>query len=529
MSSEPVGSELAQKAVDLEAQATPTHTIVETSSKNEKEILDELAQKERINFVEFEAGMRENPKEWDKSRKWLTASRFITLSASFLCLTTAIGSSIITAGLKGAAVELHASQEVINLSVSCYVLGMGLAPLFLAPLSEVLGRRPIYCVSTFLFFLFTLPSALAKNSATLVIGRQLAGLAASAPLANVGGTLSDIWNVEERGFPMAIFSGTIYLGPCLGPVFGSWIVQRAGWRWTYWILFILVGVVFLSTLIIPETYAPALLKKKAARLRKETGDDSYNTRAEMDRRSFSSTLKIAATRPWIMMVTEPIHEDLLTMSSPDLSFVYSLLYLLFFVYPRAFGQVRGWSLGLTGTSFISIMIGILLALAALPYQEVLYRRYTKDGHYPEARLFPMLFGCGLLPISLFIFAFTSGNSAIHWMVICISGALFGISMILIYVAANSYIIDSYSTYAASAMAAKTLMRSVIGATIPLWVDQMYKSLGFQWSGLLLALVSCAIIPIPYVFYVYGERVRTRSRMANKAKRGDGCKGNNIPH
>lgn len=48
------------------------------------------------------------------------------------------------------------------------------------------------------------------------------------------------------------------------------------------------------------------MKKKAQRLRKETGDDSYNTRAEMDRLPFSTTLKVALTRPLIMMVTEPI-------------------------------------------------------------------------------------------------------------------------------------------------------------------------------------------------------------------------------
>ncbi|KAG6873057.1 hypothetical protein C0995_003537 [Termitomyces sp. Mi166 len=497
MSSSPVGSEFQKPGSDLEAH-TPAHTIVETSlNEKEKEIVDELAQKEGVKLVEFEAGTGENPREWPTGKR---------------CM-------------EGAAKELHASQEVINLTVSCFVLGFGIGPLFFAPLSEVLGRKPIYCISMFFYFLFTLPSALAKNSATLVIGRQLAGLAASAPMANVGGTISDVWSLDERGIPMAIFSGTIYLGPCLGPIVGSWIGQRAGWRWIYWVLFILVGFVFVLAVTVPETYGPVLLKKKAARLRKETGDDSYSTRVEMDRRPFLTTLKIALTRPFVMMVMEPI----VLFFSFYLSFVYSLLYLLFFTFPFAFADVRGWSMGMTGTSFVSIMLGILLALSALPYQEVLYHRATKDGHYPEARLYPMMFACGILPISLFIFAFTGGRAYIHWIVVCIAGALFGISMILIYVAANSYIIDSYATYPASAMAAKTLMRSVIGATIPLWVDQMYHNMGFQWAGVLLALISCVIIPIPFVFYVYGERIRMRSRLASKSKRGQGFKGVDAGH
>ena len=113
------------------------------------------------------------------------------------------------------------------LTVTCFVMGFGFGlvsshsqhihldlpsfprPLFFAPCSELFGRKPIYCASIFFYFIFTLPSALAKNSATLVIGRILAGLAASAPMCNVGGTIADLWSIEQRGAPMAIFSTTI--------------------------------------------------------------------------------------------------------------------------------------------------------------------------------------------------------------------------------------------------------------------------------------------------------------------------------
>ncbi|KAG6853492.1 hypothetical protein C0991_004038 [Blastosporella zonata] len=453
-----------------DVEATATNTVIGTSS-NEKVTVDDLAaqyKKEGVMLVEFESGTGENPREWNRSKK---------------------------------------------------------CPLLFAPLSEVVGRKPIYSVSIFLYFLFTLPSALSKNAATLVIGRQLAGIAASAPMSNVGGTIADIWAMEDRGMPMAIFSGTLFLGPCLGPVLGGWIGQRAGWRWIYWVLFILVGVAFLFTLVIPETYAPIILKKKAQRMRKETGDDRYNTLAEMERLPLKTSLKIALTRPLIMLFTEPI----VLFMSFYLSFVYALLYLLFFAFPLAFAEVRGWSLGMTGTSFISIMLGIMLALSVLPYQETIYRKATAHGCYPEARLYPMLIGCGVLPIALFIFAFTGGFVWVHWISVCIAGALFGIAMILIYVSANSYIIDSYSSYAASAMAAKTLMRSIVGAMVPLFVTQMFHGMGFQYAGLLLALIACVITPIPFVFFWYGGGIRGRSRMANKALPGQGSTGEDISH
>lgn len=94
-------------------------------------------------------------------------------------------------------------------------------------------------------------------------------------------------------------------------------------------------------------------------------------------------------------------------------------------------------------------------------------------------------------------------------------------MILIYISANSYIVDSYSSYAASAIAAKTLLRSEIGAMVPLFVTQMFTNMGFQYAGLLLALISVAIMPIPFVFYRYGESVRGRSVMAEKQVRWRG--------
>ncbi|KAG6819143.1 hypothetical protein H0H93_014918 [Arthromyces matolae] len=288
---------------DPEAQKSASNTVIGFPN-DEKLTVDDLAaqyRKEGFKLVEFESGKGENPREWGNGKKW-----FVTLAASFLCLAVALGSSIITGDMEGAAEDLHAQQEIINLTVTCFVLGFGLGPLFFAPISEVVGRKPVYSVSMFFYFIFTLPSALAKNSATLVIGRQLAGIAASAPMTNVGGTIADIWSVEERGIPMAIFSGTIFLGPCLGPIFGGWIGERAGWRWIYWVLFIVVGLAFIFTLFVPETYAPIILKKKAARLRKETGDDSHNTLAEMERIPFATSMKIALTRPLIMMFKEPI-------------------------------------------------------------------------------------------------------------------------------------------------------------------------------------------------------------------------------
>ncbi|RDB29863.1 hypothetical protein Hypma_013845 [Hypsizygus marmoreus] len=507
--------------IPLSPRSTRHSTVVANASGNVSITdLEKQFQDEGVRVVSFEKGVGEDPREWGLGKKW-----YITGSTSFLCLAVALGSSIITGDIEGPVKEFNTTQEIVNLTVTCFVIGFGVGPLLFAPLSEVFGRKPIYCLSMFLYFIFTLPSALSKNVATLVVCRQIAGIAASAPMCNVGGTVADIWRVEDRGIPMAVFSGTLFLGPCVGPLVGGWIGERVGWRWIYWVLFIFVGFSFALTLFIPETLAPVLLRRKAEKLRKETGDPSYQSLAELEHEPFSTTLKIAVARPLVMLFTEP----LILLFTIYLSFIYSILYLLFFAFPLAFIEVRGFGLGITGTTFISIMLGIAAALAVLPYQERIYARVTADGTFPEARLYPMMVGAIILPSALFIFAFTGGYKQVHWIGVCAAGTVFGFAMIVIYVSANSYIVDSYSNYAASAIAAKTFLRSIVGAMIPLFVTQMFHGMGFQYAGLLLALVACAIGPLPYVFFIYGEQVRSRSKMASQARRGEGCVEKDIPH
>ena len=123
-----------------------------------------------------------------------------------------------------------------------------------------------------------------------------------------------------------------------------------------------------------------------------------------------------------------------------------------------------------------------------------------------------------MPSALLMFAFTGAYPWVHWIGVCISSTIFGVAMIFIYVSANSYIIDSYSTFAATAMAAKTLLRSEVGAMVPLFVNQMFHNMGFQYAGLLLACVGFVIAPMPFIFFKYGEKIRERSVRASQLKR-----------
>jgi hypothetical protein len=165
--------------------------------------------------------------------------------------------------------------------------------------------------------------------------------------------------------------------------------------------------------------------------------------------------------------------------------------------------------------FIPLMIGVLLSAACAPLVNKHYLKQVAkyDGHPPaEVRLVPMMISCWFIPIGLFIFAWTS-YSELHWFGPAIGGLPVGFGFIFLYNAANNYLVDSYQHQAASALAAKTFLRSFWGAAVVLFTEQMYDRLGYQWASSLLGFLGLACCLIPFVFYFKGAAIRKHSHYA----------------
>lgn len=171
--------------------------------------------------------------------------------------------------------------------------------------------------------------------------------------------------------------------------------------------------------------------------------------------------------------------------------------------------------------FIPIAIGVLLSALLSPLINKHYKHLCeKHGGIPppEARLIPMMISCWFIPIGLFIFAWTS-FPRIHWIGPCLGGFPVGFGFIFLYNSANNYLVDSYQHQAASALAAKTCLRSFWGAAVVLFTEQMYARLGLEWASTLLAFLSLACCAIPFLFYYKGAAIRKHSKFAYS---GDGA-------
>jgi multidrug resistance protein len=191
--------------------------------------------------------------------------------------------------------------------VAFFVLGFGLGPLYLAPLSELYGRRIIYLSCFGFFTIFNIGCALAPSIVGLSILRFLAGMAGSVAASMGGGSIGDMFTPEKRGRAQSVYAFGPTGGSALGGVIGGFILQGTGnWRWQCWIMAIAAGATsLLSVLFLDETYEPHLLRSKAAALRKATGYGRY--RSDFDeilsaRRLFFHTI----TRTLRMLFTSPI-------------------------------------------------------------------------------------------------------------------------------------------------------------------------------------------------------------------------------
>ena len=111
---------------------------------------------------------------------------------------------------------------------------------------------------------------------------------------------------------------------------------------------------------------------------------------------------------------------------------------------------------------------------------------------------------------LFMFGWTSSKE-IHWIAPCISLVMMGIGFFTIFQAALNYLIDTFQKYSASAIAANTFLRSIFAAVFPLFVNPMFHKLGIPWASSLLGFIAVAMIPIPFLFYIYGPRIRKRGK------------------
>ncbi len=427
-------------------------------------------------------------------------------------------SSIDSAALPQAAKDFEVTEVTESLATGLFLIGFGAGALFAGPISETVGRNPVYIITLSLYMIFIMASALAPNIGAQLAFRFIAGFFGSTPLTCAGGSISDLWSPMERTYMFPVFANAAFFGPIAGPVVGGFIGESplVSWRWTEWVTLIISGLV-LSLVIFfqPETYAPILLKWKATHLRELTGDDRYRAEVEIREESFLRRLRIALYRPFLLTFSEPI----IMLIALYLTVIYIIIFTFLDGYTFIFTNTYGFSEGTTGLAFLGIGIGLCFASLLVPLIYVWAKRdlakiKAQGGHRlpPEFPLWFGMFGAPAIPISLFWMGWTTYPSISYWSPL-VSSVLFGYGILCVFISSYQYIIDSYESFAASALASVTLIRYVAaGGMVEVGIP-FYSNMGVHWTLTILGAISALCVPVPYLFYVYGTKLRGWSKYA----------------
>ncbi|KAH7397700.1 major facilitator superfamily domain-containing protein [Cadophora sp. MPI-SDFR-AT-0126] len=448
-----------------------------------------------------------NPINWPNRKRWTA-----TLLVACFTFISPLASTMIAPSLDTIAEDFNISKDAEKaLVMTIFLLAYAIGPFLIGPLSETFGRVVVLQSANLVFLLFNTVCGFARSKEQMMAFRFLSGLGASAPQAIGGGVVSDCWRAEERGKAIAIYSLAPFLGPSLGPIAGGLITQNTTWRWVFWGTSILdLFVQVLATLFLHETYKPKILAVKAKKLIQETGNTALHTKWQNPDHTFGHILRKNLVRPFVMLATQPTIQVMAFYRA----YIYGLKYLVLSTFPMVFEETYNMSIGDASLNYLSLGVGFVIGLQiCAPLIDKVYirlkRHYNSPGR-PEFRIPLMLPGGLLVPLGLLIYGFTA-RSTIHFIVPNIGAAIFACGCIISFQCAQAYVVDAYTTYAASATGAAAFVRTIAGFGFPLFAGKLYGGLGVGWGNAVLAFVALGVgIPAPILFWRYGERIRARS-------------------
>ncbi|ETS83258.1 hypothetical protein PFICI_05134 [Pestalotiopsis fici W106-1] len=456
----------------------------------------------------------ENPHNWTNLRRAM-----VTVLICIYTFVVYTSSAIYTTSESGVMAEFGVNDTQAALGLALFVLGYGIGPLLFSPLSELpsVGRNPVYTWTMFLFVIVSIPAAVATNYPGLMVLRFLQGLFGSPCLANGAASLADMYSMMAVPYALIAWVSAAYCGPALGPLLSGFSVPVMGWRWSLLeVLWASVPVFLAMFLFLPETSTPTLLRQRAQRLRKITGDARFMSQSEIEQRNLDkrAVLIDALIKPLEITIKDPAILFVQVYSA----IIYGIYYSFFEVFPLVYPVYYGMGPGQIGLVFLCILVACLIGVAIYIAYLYFYLNPRIAAHgFPvqESRLTPALLAAFGPTVGLFIFAWTA-RPDVHWLAPTVGITVYGATVFVIMQCIFVYVPLSYPQYAASLFAGNDFFRSALAFASILFAKPMFAHLGVARGTTLLAGLSIIGIIGIWVLYFIGARLRSMSKFAVSA-------------
>ncbi|KAA8643736.1 uncharacterized protein ATNIH1004_010510 [Aspergillus tanneri] len=303
------------------------------------------------------------------------------------------------------------------------------------------------------------------------------------------------------------------IGPVIGPVVGGVIAQYTTWRWAFYSASLMdVLILVPSFFTLEETYEPVLLRTKKRHLNKQTGGQYYTVHDHLGQ-ARSQVYSAALIRPLKLLGTQPIVQAMAIYNA----FLYGLIYILYANFPALWMNVYHQRPSISGLNYLSLFVGSVFAaeLCTRAIDHIQKSLSVKHGglHLPEFRMPVMPPATIILAAGMFIYGW-SAEFHTHWIIPNIGAAIFMGAAMTCAIAVNTYMIDTYGKYAASALAAISILRQIFGCVFPVFAPYIYSDLGYGWGSSILGFIALGIgLPTVVLLWRFGKALRKRSPYA----------------
>ncbi|KAG2218881.1 hypothetical protein INT45_003948 [Circinella minor] len=523
------------------------HISLETERAEEQSENNVANIEKQCSSVKAETPRVEEPHSIYSRSKKLT----ITLIVSYAGLVSPFSGTIYYPALPQISQEFNVSTSLVNLTVTVYMIFQALAPSFWGPLSDLVGRRPVYVGTLIVFICICVGLALAPSYPALLVLRMLQAFGASSAIALGAGVISDFSTPAEqvtllislscflaalcmldtnfllnnrRGGYFSIFGSCQMISTTIGPVLGGVVSEELSWRWVFWILFIMGVVAFFAIFFfVPET------------LRSLVGNGSIYanpTPSQWIKQKLSkeNTRKPKAQRPHKKIPN--FLEPFLVLRYPDIcislvinGLFTAIMYCFMTTTPTHFTTIYGLNELQVGLCYLPYGLGCVIGASVSGWlinrdfrtiagkEGIAPDEVKKSGklalNYPihRARLHSawvlMTFGIGVT----IVYGWTLYKE-VHLAVPVILQFLAGVSMTPIFNSIMTLSTDLFPGRGATITASANLVRCIFGAIATSTIEPGINGVGIGWIFTILGLILAITIGLVPVLIKYGPQWRT---------------------
>ncbi|KAK7451808.1 hypothetical protein VKT23_012487 [Stygiomarasmius scandens] len=548
--------------VHLSSESHPTPLPALTESGTRRNVAG--SESSRVDNFEgrFDERTLETPYSiYTKNEKWI----IVTLIAG-TGLFSPLTANIYFPAIPVIADDFQKSTELINLTVTMYMIFQGVAPVFFGTLSDYFGRRIIYASCLAILSISCIGLALVPTSAywLLMLLRCVQAMGSTSTIALGAGVIGDIAEPYERGGFMGIYGMGPLVGPAIGPVIGGALTGSLGWRSIFWFLVISAGIACLIiVLFLPETLRSivgngsikpsvllrpivpivagykrdrlALLHPTSPSTSKSAENQTQNVPRDIVRgpkRKFQNPFRL---------LRYPDIPLILFFNGMNAAVFYAVTATISSQFVKIYPDLTQIEIGLCflsvggGMCIGSFLSGLILdwewkRVARAYYEkkglktekddenelDILKERARDDMDFPveysRLRLIPYIMAPFVVSIAGYGWCLQEG---VHISAPLILQFISGITIIVVFNAVQTVIVDLAPTQSSSVSACNNLFRGLLSAALVAVIDLILNALEPGWTYVILAVVNTVLTPIVWLVIKIGPRYRRKRKEAQE--------------